>query len=98
MIVEFHPEALLEFRAAAIHCSGIDPKLGVDFTDKTDRALDLMEFHPSAFPEIDGRVRRCMPRRFPYGVPYSVETDRLFILAVMHCARRPGYWKHRLPA
>jgi hypothetical protein len=95
MTVVFHPEALAELRAAAVHYSGIDPKLGGDFTDKVDRALDLMESHPEVFPKIDEHVRRCLTRRFPFGILYSVETERIFILAVMHCARRPGYWKHR---
>jgi toxin ParE1/3/4 len=96
MTIEFHPEALIEFREAATYYGGVDSELGNDFVGKVDRALDLMTSHPEAFPKIDGHVRRCLTRRFPYGVLFSVESDRIFIIAVMHCARRPGYWKHRL--
>ena len=96
MTIEFHPDALMEFRAAAVYYAGIDPMLGRDFVEKVDRALDLIGSHPEAFPKIDGVVRRCLTRRFPYGVLYSVETDQIFVLAIMHCSRRPGYWKHRL--
>ena len=37
-----------------------------------------------------------MTYTFPYGILYTVERDSILILAVMHCSRKPGYWKRRL--
>lgn len=34
-------------------------------------------------------------RVFPYAVLYTIERDRVLVVAVMHCSRKPGYWKAR---
>jgi len=44
---------------------------------------------------LEDDIRRKLIRRFPYGVLYSVKTDAVLIIAIMHCSRRPGYWKDR---
>jgi toxin ParE1/3/4 len=36
-----------------------------------------------------------MAGKFPYGILYTIEPDYILILAVMHCSRKPGYWKSR---
>jgi hypothetical protein len=41
-------------------------------------------------------VRRCLTHTFPYGILYAIEGDFIHVLAVMHCSRKPGYWKDRL--
>jgi toxin ParE1/3/4 len=33
---------------------------------------------------------------FPYAVLYTIEPTFILIVAVMHCAREPGYWKTRI--
>jgi toxin ParE1/3/4 len=52
-------------------------------------------FYACTYPEIDEDVRRCMTRKFPYAVLYTIEQDYLLIIAVMHCSRKPNYWKNR---
>ena len=34
-------------------------------------------------------------RRFPFGILYRVDPDEIVILAVMHLARQPDYWRDR---
>lgn len=40
-------------------------------------------------------VRRRLTPVFPYAVLYTVEDTHVLILAVMHCHRKPGYWRKR---
>ena len=40
-------------------------------------------FHPEALTE------------YSQVVLYTIESDYILILAVMHCSRKPGYWKER---
>jgi toxin ParE1/3/4 len=41
-------------------------------------------------------IRRSLTHFFPYAVLYSIEPEYLLIIAVMHCNREPGYWRHRI--
>jgi len=46
---------------------------------------------------FDGEIRRYLVHVFPYLVLYSIEPEGfIYIIAVMHCRREPGYWRHRL--
>jgi hypothetical protein len=38
-----------------------------------------------------GALSMCF--RMP--VLYSIESDYVLFIAVMHCSREPGYWRHR---
>ena len=97
MRYEFHPEARLEFRESAAFYEGCRPRLGVAFTDEIESILRRILDAPDQSPFLDEDVRRCLARRFPYGVLYTIETDYILIIAVMHCSRKPGYWRNRLP-
>jgi hypothetical protein len=41
-------------------------------------------------------VRRCLVHVFPYAVLFSIEPDHVLIIAITHCSREPGYWRHRI--
>jgi hypothetical protein len=47
-------------------------------------------FHPEAAEEY------AQATVFPYAVVYIDQPERIWIVAVMNCKRRPGYWKERL--
>jgi len=51
--------------------------------------------NPELHRKFDGEIRRVLVRVFPYAVLYSIEEGFIYILAVMHCAREPGYWRGR---
>jgi toxin ParE1/3/4 len=98
MRYEFHPEALDEFEAAAKFYSGCQIGLELRFIGCVESALRQISDAPARWRVLDDDVRRCLVRVFPYAVLYTVESDYVLIVAVMHCSREPGYWRHRLRA
>lgn len=92
---EFHPDALSEFTAAAQFYAERQPGLELRFIENVEAAIQRICETPRAWRIFDGEIRRCLVRVFPYAVLYSVEPERVLVLAVMHCHREPGYWRHR---
>jgi toxin ParE1/3/4 len=95
MRLEFHPEALAEYRAAALYYESNRVGLGARFADMIEEALRRIVESPATWRIMEDDVRRCLTHVFPYGVLYSVEADFILVLAVSHLARKPGYWKAR---
>jgi toxin ParE1/3/4 len=93
---EFHPEALQEYREAALYYAERDPALAMRYVETVEDAIRRLVEAPSAWRILDDDVRRCLTHVFPYGVLYTVETDFILIVAVMHSSREPGYWKRRI--
>ena len=93
--VEFHPEAHAEYLAAADYYEQRKPGLGARFTLEVEAALERVAEAPRRYPILEEDVRRCLTHTFPYGILYTLEGDSILIVAVMHCSREPGYWKHR---
>lgn len=96
MNYEFHPEALDEYEDAARYYAGCQAGLELRFINCVESALRSVVEAPLRWRCFEEDVRRCLVRVFPYAVLYSVEPDYVLIIAVMHCSREPGYWRHRL--
>lgn len=96
MTHEFHPEALEEYREAAVYYAERDPGLALRFIEAVEEAIQKILEAPTRWRVIDEDVRRCLTRIFPYGVLYTLEQDFILIVAVMHCSREPGYWRQRV--
>lgn len=96
MRYEFHPDALAEFDAAVAHYNERQEGLQFRFIDAVQAAVRRVCDAPERWRIFDGEIRRYLVHVFPYALLYSVESGRIFILAVMHCARKPGYWKERI--
>lgn len=96
MKYRFHPEALREFQAAAVHYERQQRGLGVRFTNAVQVAVDHIVESPQSWRILEDEVRRYLTKVFPYAVLYSVESDYVLIVAVMHCHREPGYWLQRV--
>ncbi len=92
----FHPDARLEYLAAVDYYEKRGGGLGMRFTFEVEAAIDQIIEAPTRWPRFEQDVRRCLTHTFPYGILYTIERDSIFILAVMHCSRRPGYWKDRM--
>lgn len=92
----FHPEAHAEFKDATIYYYEKSPSLASAFYAEVENAIQKIVEKPDLYHFIDEDVRRCMTRRFPYAILYTIEKDYILILAVMHCSRKPSYWKNRL--
>lgn len=63
---------------------------------KIEKAIEQICRAPRTFPQFEGEVRRCLARRFPFTVLYTIESDHILVVALMHCSRKPGYWRTRL--
>lgn len=96
MRVEFHPEALAEFGAAAKYYENQQIGLGGRFIGAVEAAVSHIAEAPMAWRMFEGEIRRYLTKVFPYALLYSIEPDCILIIAVMHCRREPGYWRNRL--
>ena len=96
MTYEFHPEARVEYREAALFYDTRRSGLGAAFTLEVEAALARILEAPERWRVIEQDVRRCLTHTFPYGILYTIEAESILIVAVMHLRRRPGYWRDRL--
>ncbi|HWB01933.1 MAG TPA: type II toxin-antitoxin system RelE/ParE family toxin [Verrucomicrobiales bacterium] len=92
----FHPEARSEYREAAAYYEAAKPGLGTAFTREVESVVKLICEAPDRWRFFEQDVRRCLTRRFPYAILYTIEDSYILIIAVMHCSRKPGYWKSRI--
>ncbi len=95
MRYEFHPEALEEFEDAANYYASKEAGLEVRFVAGVESSIRQICEAPTRWRIFEQDIRRSLVRTFPYGVLYSIEPDYVLIIAVTHCSREPGYWKHR---
>ena len=96
MRFEFHPEALAEYEDAGRYYADRQEDLELRFMDCVEEAIHRASATPEQWRIFDGEVRRVLTHVFPYAILYTVETEYILIIAVMHCHREPGYWKHRV--
>ena len=92
----FHPEALAEYEEAARYYAERQPDLDLRFIAAVEDAIARVCEAPERWRVFGGgEVRRHLTRVFPFGILYTVEPDYVLIVAVAHCSREPGYWRHR---
>ncbi len=97
----FEPEASLELEHAAVWYNSQRARLGLEFVEAVDLALEQI----ARWPQIGRRVVR-MPKdvparqfpvnRFPYHVVYLEWRDVIRLLAFAHDSRKPRYWFSRI--
>ncbi len=71
-------------------------KLGTNFLDIIEKAINQIVEEPEIWPEIEPGIKRRLIRRFPYSILYTVHEDEVLIVAVMHQKQKPRYWTGRL--
>jgi hypothetical protein len=81
---------------AAQYYAALQPELGGRFYDEIEQLIGEIRIDPLRFRLVEGTARRNLSSKFPYAVIYLDHPDRVWIVAVMHCKRRPGYWRERL--
>ena len=94
----FHPDAFAEYVAAASAYEAGQPGLGERFIQSVEGAIESICQGPERWTILEQDVRRRLPRVFPYAILYTVEESHVLIVAVMHCHRKPGYWRARVAA
>lgn len=93
----FHPEAAEEFvEAAAWYEQKVDG-LGGQFIEAVRAAIRNARHQPALGRPARAGCRRWLVKRFPYAVVYRATPDEFIIFAIMHGARRPYYWRNRIP-
>ena len=76
--------------------------LGAEFFEAVDAALDLLEQSIVPLTPFPGKAgargaRRLILKRFPYDIVAIEQASEIVVIAVAHHARKPGYWRGRLP-
>ncbi|MEX2492253.1 MAG: type II toxin-antitoxin system RelE/ParE family toxin [Nitrospirales bacterium] len=66
MKCDFHPEALEEYREAALYYAERDPALALKFLDTVEDAIQRILESPERYRILDEDVRRCLIHVFPY--------------------------------
>ncbi|MBK8397604.1 MAG: type II toxin-antitoxin system RelE/ParE family toxin [Leptospiraceae bacterium] len=102
MKFEFHPDALMEYESAIDYHLQISKKLANLFVNEMEDKINKILQRPKLYPVLKSNVRRCLFSIFPYGILYSIEEKNpasdsiILIIAIMHCSRKPTYWKNRI--
>jgi toxin ParE1/3/4 len=96
MKYEFHPEALEDYQAATNWYAERGTALALQFVAAVEEAIGRVSEAPKRWRILEEDVHRCLARVFPYAILYTIEADFVLIVAIMHCSREPGYWRHRV--
>ena len=98
MKVVFEDQALREYHDAAHHSENRFG-LGNDFIKAVEQALAAISADPEKYREVGRGLRMFRMKRFPFYLFYLPMRDQnlITVYAVAHHARRPGYWRKRIP-
>lgn len=97
MSLSFHPAARTEFHEAAAWYEEREEGLGLDFVQKVKDAVGkALADARKKRKRAPRQARTVKVERFPYRLVYAVRGEETEIVAVMHLARHPDYWKDRL--
>jgi plasmid stabilization system protein ParE len=95
LAVEFHPEAVIEARAAREWYASKSADAAAAFLAELDAGITSIQAAAELYPAYLHGTRRYLMRRFPYLIVYRCTSTVIQIVAVAHGRRRPGYWKAR---
>ena len=91
----FLEEAEAEFLWEVEYYTNVQSSAGTRFRIAVEEAARRALAFPLAGQPYRFQTRRVFVRRFPFYLVYRPEEDGIVILAVVHEARRPGYWLSR---
>jgi plasmid stabilization system protein ParE len=90
--------ATAEAVASAARLEAIEPGLGEHFRTELNKGMAKIREQPQMFRQIEPGIGQCRVAGFPYAIVFrewEIE-QAVEVLAVMHLAREPGYWRARL--
>ena len=96
MILNWYPEAEVDFLCAAKYYGQQDGNLESRFALLVETTTERILLHPPIRPCFYGDCLRIKAEKFPSFIIYRLKGELIQIIAVMHTSRRPGYWKGRL--
>ncbi len=94
--IEFLSPAEDEFLNSINYYNKESQGLGYEFALEVQKAIERIVQYPDAWTKLSKRTRKCRVNRFPYSVIYYYDNNLILIVAIMHLAKEPGYWKDRL--
>ena len=89
-------EAQDELDRAITYLNDQSDRLGDEFRQEVLATLKQVIAAPESGSILDDETKYRPVNRFRYVVVYAVRDDSIIVVAIMHEARRPGYWKKRL--
>ena len=91
----FLEEAEAEFLKEVQYYADVQAKGAARFRMAVEDAAARALAFPMAGQPYRSKTRRVFVKGYPFFLVYRPETDGVAILAVVHEARRPGYWLTR---
>jgi toxin ParE1/3/4 len=91
----FLEEAEAEFLEEVRYYAGVQAKGAERFRMAVEEAAARALAFPMAGQPYRSKTRRVFVKGYPFFLVYRPETEGVAILAVVHEARRPGYWSTR---
>ena len=91
----FLEEAEAEFLKEVQYYADVQTKGAGRFRMAVEEAAARALAFPIAGQPYRSRTRRVFVKGYPFFLVYRPETEGVVILAVVHEARRPGYWLTR---
>lgn len=95
MRIDFHPAAAVELEESANWYAERSEIAARGFAIAVDAALKKISRDPKRFPKVDSRHRSCNIERYPFQVVFREDGARICVVAIVHAARRAGYWRKR---
>jgi hypothetical protein len=93
---EYHPEAILETRAAVAWYAQRSEFAPANFKTELRQAEKQVKQYPDRWSTYLHGTRYFQLDRFPYALVYIERGERIIGIAVAHLKRRPGSWRKRL--
>lgn len=93
--VRFLEEAETEFLREAAYYASVQADGAERFRVAVEEAVGRSLAFPLAGQPYRSETRRVFVRGYPFFLVYRPDAEGITILAVVHGARRPGYWSSR---
>ena len=93
--IRFHPGVSSEIKASYLWYQKQAEGLGDDFLDELETAYQVILELPGIWPFFHKGFRRFLLSKFPFSIIYMEDGNSIYVVAVMHCSRKPNYWLNR---
>jgi plasmid stabilization system protein ParE len=96
-MIVYLPGAVRDLRSIARWYASHRPEGEARFFGRLRATIERIEAEPSSFPLVPGveGVRKARVLRSPYWVAFVVHGGEQRVVAIVHGARRPGFWMRR---
>ena len=95
MRLRIHPQAEAEFLSSVDFYSDESIQAAQHFIEEVGRALDEISVAPLRYVRYEGETHFKPLDRFPFSIVYRIKEEEVQVIAILHQARRPGYWQGR---